>query len=223
MTLEQTTPSKPRRAEIRELMRAGKTDEEIAEIYKDGVWGDVSFAIRETRAGLEAARRKMVNRAGPWPVLYVTRDGIPVYDVGGGHAVHGEFALKALCFGPDAPQIAPLEIRKRSAPVSVNIAALKPVAPPEVSDPDNIRIPPLTNEESIMSWSRRVAALNGTTLDSLRQCRRGQKLLRSLRDAMMLAIYDSGRDVPTLRLGRMFGLDHTTVVYTLQKMRRRDG
>lgn len=93
-----TKSKRPKRADVRQMLLSGATEQEIFDA-SPGAWkGDVMFAIREVSATLDREERERIKWTGPRDVLYVSAVGVPVYDVGGGHAVHGEAALLALGF-----------------------------------------------------------------------------------------------------------------------------
>lgn len=91
-------PPRPRRPEIRRLISAGWSDEEIIAQYHDRWRAEIAGRLREIRDAVERNNADKIRLKGPFRILYTSHDGVNVYDVGGGHAVRGEQALKALGF-----------------------------------------------------------------------------------------------------------------------------
>lgn len=194
------------RPRIREMLAAGATEAEIAAELHHVPTGELRHAIRESRDWLERTPDP-VRRRGPFDILYVAGTGLPVYYVGGGHAIHGDHALKAMRFGDGAPKQVTLEVVR---PVAAPVSRWEEIPPP---DPD----------ENIHEWVQRVATLNGVSLGILQNVRRFRGPLRVLRDRIIFVLHESRPDYPLPDIGRIFDLDRTSVIHGIQKVKRRLG
>lgn len=214
------TTKGPSRPTIRKMIQCGLSDSEITERFDAKHRGQILFSIREIRAVEERkANPDHVNRRGPFKVLYTTSAGTPVYYVGGGHAIHGDYALKAMCFGPDAPRVEALE-PKRPARVVEPIAVIEEppaVVAEEEGRPDPI-VPPLEPGENVYDWAHRVAQLNGLTLAALRAPSRKPKMrMQELRRRMVCLIKETRPSLSLSYIGRVFAMDHSSVAHVIKK------
>lgn len=89
---------RPKRAAIREMIMVGWSNEAILARIHVKWRSEIAARLREIRDSVARDYNKKVRRNGPFPISYTRRDGVNVYDVGGGHAVHGEYGLKAMGF-----------------------------------------------------------------------------------------------------------------------------
>lgn len=219
------TTKGPSRPTIRRMIQSGLSDTEIAESFGSRHRGQILFAIREIRSIEERkANPDTVNRRGPFKVLYTTSAGTPVYYVGGGHAIHGDYALKAMCFGPDAPRVEALEVQRPVVRVIDPVMVLEGLEPDTaleegiVEDGPEPIVPPLEKGENVYDWVKRVARMNGLSPAALRSTGRRQKMLvTELRWRMICTIKQTRPSLSFPYIGKVFALDHTSVMHVLKK------
>lgn len=209
------TTKGPSRPTIRRMIQSGLSDTEIAGAFDSRHRGQILFAIREIRAVEERkANPDNVNRRGPFKVLYTTSAGTPVYYVGGGHAIHGDYALKAMCFGPDAPRVEALDVQR---PVRVIDPVMVLEEPPAEERVQPI-VPPLEKGENVYDWVNRVARLNGLTPAAIRSTgRRTKTVVTELRWRMICTIKETRPSLSFPYIGKVFAMDHTSVMHILKK------